>query len=245
MGNSQNFALITGATSGIGYELAKVFAVSGHNLVIVARHRKDLERVARQLETAYGIHVHAIAKNLFNPNSAFELYQELKSRGIKINILANNAGHGLYGEFSKADLRKELSIIQLNISSLVILTKLFLKDMVKKGEGKILNTSSLASKSPGPWQSVYHGSKAFVQSFTEAIREEVQDTGITITALLPGATDTDFFRKAGMKESKIVQDKSKLSDPADVAKAGYDGLMAGEDTVVAGFNEKLEAGTPA
>lgn len=233
-------ALITGATSGIGYELVKLFAKSGHNLVIVARHRQDLERTAHELETTYGIHVHAIAKNLFDTNSAFELYDELKSRGIKIDVLANNAGHGLYGEFSKTDLRKELSIIQLNISSLVTLTKLFLQDMVENGEGKILNTSSIASKSPGPWQSVYHGTKAFVQSFTEAVREEVKDTGITITALLPGATNTDFFRKAGMESSKAVQDKSKLSDPAEVAKAGYDALMAGKDMVVAGLKNKLE-----
>src|SRR3954471_4995299 len=129
---------------------------------------------------------------------------------------------------------RELAIIQLNISSLVVLTKQFLQDMLARGEGKILNLSSIASKMPGPWQSVYHGTKAFVQSFTEAIRSEVKDKGITVTALLPGTTDTDFFNKAHMLASKAVQDEDKLADPAVVAKDGYEALMAGKDMVISG-----------
>ena len=137
------------------------------------------------------------------------------------------------------DIRKELQIIQLNIVSVVVLTKLFVKEMVRRGEGKILNLSSVASKSPGPWQSVYHGTKAFVQSFTEAVREEVKDSGVTITALLPGATDTDFFAKAGMLNAKNVVE-GKLADPADVAKDGYDALMSGDDMVVSGLQNKWQ-----
>jgi len=233
-------ALITGATSGIGYELAKLLAKDGYDLVIVARNIEELKETASTLEQSYKIKVISLAKDLFDSNNAFDVYDEVKSQGIEIEILVNNAGHGHYGEFINTDLRKELSIIELNISSLVVLTKLFLQDMISRGQGKILNVSSIAGTSPGPWQSVYHGTKAFVQSFTEAIREEVKDKGITITALLPGVTDTDFFRKAGMVSSKIMQDKSKMADPADVAKDGYEALLAGKDMVVSGLRNKVD-----
>lgn len=137
--------------------------------------------------------------------------------------------------------RGSCKIIQLNISSLVVLTHLYLNDMLARGEGKVLNVSSIASKVPSPWQAVYHGTKAFVQSFTEAVLSEVKDRNknITITALLPGATDTDFFNKADMNDSKVVQDKSKLADPAQVAKDGYEALMAGKDMVVSGLKNKF------
>lgn len=157
-----------------------------------------------------------------------------------MDILVNNAGQGEYGLFADTDIQRELSIVQLNISSLIVLTKLFLKEMLNSGEGKILNVSSIASKSPGPWNSVYHGTKAFVQSFTEALRSEVKEHNITVTALLPGATNTDFFNKAGMEESKAVQHKDKLSDPADVAKDGYEALMRGDDMVISGMKNKIE-----
>ncbi|MFL5753742.1 MAG: SDR family NAD(P)-dependent oxidoreductase, partial [Bacteroidia bacterium] len=207
------------------------------NLVIVAREQDELDKTAAALGNT--VEIITIAKDLFDSDNAFKVYDEVKAKGIEIDVLVNNAGHGLYGEFTETDLKKELKIIELNISSLVVLTKLFVQDMVKRGSGKILNTSSVASKSPGPWQSVYHGTKAFVQSFTEAIRVEVKDKGVTLTALLPGATDTDFFRKADMESSKAVQDESKLSDPADVAKDGYEALMAGKDMVISGFKNKL------
>lgn len=231
--------LITGATSGIGLELARLFAQDGYNQIIVARKEDELEATAEELQ-AYGINVMTIAKDLFNENAANEVYNEIKSKGIEVDILVNNAGHGHYGEFVHTALEMELNIIQLNIISLVTLTKLFLKDMVERGEGKILNVSSVASKSPGPWQSVYHATKAFVQSFTEAVRVEVKDLGISVTALLPGATDTDFFNKANMQDSKIVQDKSKLADPKEVAKDGYEALMSGKDMVISGFKNKMD-----
>lgn len=235
----KSYVLITGGTCGIGLELAKLFAKDGYNLVIVARDQEKLNKTASELESAHGVKVVPISKDLFDPENAYDLYYELKTKGIEIGILVNNAGQGHYGEFINTDLKQELAIIQLNISSLVVLTKLFVKEMVNRGEGKILNLSSIASKSPGPWQSVYHGTKAFVQSFTEAIRDEVKDKGVVVTALLPGVTDTDFFRKAGMESSKIVQDKSKMADPADVAKDGYEALMDNKDMVVSGFKNKL------
>jgi short-subunit dehydrogenase len=234
-------ALITGGTSGIGYELAKLFAKDGYDLVIVARHQQDLDKTAAEFEKEFKVKVTTIAKDLFNSENAFRVYEEVKAKGIEVDVLVNDAGHGLYGQFLETDLRMELSIIQLNVSSLVVLTKLFGQDMANKGEGKILNLSSIASKSPGPWQSVYHGTKAFVQSFSEAIRYEMKDKGIGVTALLPGATGTDFFRKAHMEASKIVQEE-EMADPADVAKDGYEALMNDEDMVVSGFKNKVQVG---
>jgi short-subunit dehydrogenase len=235
----QKYALVTGGTSGIGYELAKLFAKDGYNLVIVARNEQELQRVSSELIGGFGIEVITLSKDLFNPNNAFDVYKEVNERGIAIEILVNDAGQGQYGEFVDIDIRRELDIINLNISSLVVLTKLYLKEMVERGSGKILNLSSIASKMPGPWQAVYHGTKAFVQSFTEAVRSEVSDTGITITALLPGATDTDFFNKADMVQSKMVVE-GKLDDVVKVAKDGYDALMRGEDMIVSGIKNKMQ-----
>ncbi|WP_205513298.1 SDR family NAD(P)-dependent oxidoreductase [Longitalea arenae] len=231
------YTLITGGTMGIGYELAKIFAQRGHNLIIVARDENELAITAREL-APLGVEVITMVKDLFLKESAFELYDEIKERGWVVDILVNNAGQGQYGQFAETDIYRELDIIQLNICSLVVLTKLFLQDMLQRGDGKILNLSSIASKAPGPWQSVYHGTKAFVQSFTEGVRNEVKDTGVTLTALLPGATDTDFFRKAEMEDSKIVQE-GKLDDPAKVAEDGYEALMRGDDMVISGLKNKL------
>ncbi|SDZ80561.1 SDR family NAD(P)-dependent oxidoreductase [Pedobacter hartonius] len=241
MENTNKYALITGATSGIGYELAKLFARDGYNLVIVARDQAELDAKSAELEQ-HMIRVITFAKDLFDPEQAFGLYADLQAQGIHVDILVNNAGQGVYGEFEDTDIDRELDIIHLNISSLVVLTKLFLKEMTSRNSGKILNMASIASKTPGPWQAVYHGTKAFVLSFTEAIREELRDTKITVTALLPGPTNTDFFTKADMLDSKAVQDKDALSDPADVARDGYDALMAGKDKVISGFKNKVQTG---
>jgi len=236
----QQTALITGATSGIGLELARLFAKDNYRLVIVARDEYELTATANTLRTEFNAEVITISKDLFLPESAFELYNDVRSKGLTIDVLVNDAGQGQFGLFVDTDVRRQLEIIQLNISSLVALTHQYLKDMVSRGEGKILNVSSIASKTPGPWQAVYHGTKAFVQSFTEAVRSEVKDKGITVTALLPGVTDTDFFNKAEMNDSKAVQDKDKMADPADVAKDGYDALMSGDDMVVSGMKNKLQ-----
>lgn len=239
MENSNQYVLITGATSGIGYELAKLFAKDKYNLVIVARNQQELDEKATEFK-AMGVQVIPIAKDLFNRDEVFSVYEEVKSKGIQIDILVNNAGQGVYGEFKDTDIERELAIINLNISALVILTKCFLQDMTSRNSGKILNLASIASKTPGPWQSVYHGTKAFVLSFTEAIREEVKEFDITITALMPGVTDTDFFNKADMQASKAVQDPDAKANPADVAKEGYEALMAGKDKVIAGTKNKIQ-----
>jgi short-subunit dehydrogenase len=240
MKKEKSYTLITGGTSGIGYELARLLAKDGHNLMIVARSQEELDRIAHELASAYSVTVVTLSKDLFKRKAAFEVYDFVKSQGIQIDILVNDAGQGQYGEFINTDLERELDIIELNIVSLVTLTKLFLIDMVGRKSGKILNLASIASKVPGPFQSVYHGTKAFVHSFTEAIRAEVKDSGVTVTSLLPGATATDFFRKADMMQSKIVQDMNKLSDPADVAMDGYNALMNGDDMVVSGLKNKMQ-----
>lgn len=234
--NNNRYALITGATNGIGYELAKLFAQDGYNLIIVARTEEDLQQRADEFSKQYGIKVVSITKDLFNPEAAFELYDEVKAKDLLIDVLVNDAGQGQYGLFVDSDIRRQLDIIQLNVSSLTVLTHLFLKDMVARNEGKVLQLGSIASELPGPWQAVYHATKAYVLSLTEALIRELKDTNITLTTLQPGATDTDFFNKADMQESKILD--TKLSDPVKVAKDGYEALMKGDDKIVSGFKNK-------
>jgi short-subunit dehydrogenase len=229
--------LITGGSQGIGLELARIFAANDFDLVLVARRQEQLDQAAQELRKL-GAGVTVIAKDLFDTANARALYDEVQARQINIDVLVNNAGQGLFGKFIETDLEEEMAIVQLNICSLVTLTKLFVKDMLQRGAGKILNVSSIAGKVPGPYQSVYHGTKAFVHSFTEAVRNELKDTGVTLTSLLPGATYTDFFHKADMEASKIAQD-DKLADPAQVAKDGYEALMQGKDMVVSGMQNKL------
>lgn len=239
MFEQKKYALVTGATSGIGKEIAKLLAKDQYNLIIVGRKQEELNDVANELKLEHSIEIKTLEKDLFNRTAVFEVYDEIKAQGIEPDILVNDAAQGQYGLFIENDINRELDIIQLNISAVVILTKLFLKDMVARGGGKILNVASIAGKVPGPYQAVYHGTKAFVHSFSESIRSELEDTGVTITSLLPGPTDTDFFNKADMQDSKIVQ-QSGLADPADVAKDGYDALMAGDDMVISGFKNKVQ-----
>ncbi|HET7896132.1 MAG TPA: SDR family oxidoreductase [Flavisolibacter sp.] len=237
---NNRYALITGATSGIGYELAKLFAGDGYNLVIVARSEEELQQKQSEFSQQYGIDVIPIAKDLFQPNAPFELYDEVKQKNIVVDVLVNDAGQGQYGLFVEQDIHRLLELIQLNVISLTVLTHRFLKDMVARNEGKILQLGSIASQLPGPWQAVYHATKAYVLSFTEALISELKDSAVTLTVLQPGATDTDFFNKADMQNSKIMD--TKLSDPAQVAKDGYEALMSGDDKIVSGMKNKVMVG---
>jgi uncharacterized protein len=239
--NIKKYALITGGTNGIGYELAKLFAQDGHNLIIVARSESGLHKTATEL-SQHGIDVVPISKDLFAPNAPFELYHEIKSRDLQVDILVNDAGQGQYGSFVDTDIQRQLSIIQLNISSLTALTYLFLKDMVERNEGKILQLASIGSDIPGPLEAVYHATKAYVLSFSQALVNELKDTNVTMTALQPGVTETDFFNKAGAQKSKLVADKSKMADPAKVAKDGYEALMKGDDKIASGAKNKVLVG---
>lgn len=237
MSTHKPFTLITGGTSGIGKELARLFAKDGHNIILVARDEAELSSTASELKTN-NVEVITIAKDLFQKESASQVYDLVKAKGVEVDTLVNDAGQGVYGLFAENELQRELDIIQLNVMSLVVLTKLFLKDFVAKGSGKILNVGSIAGTAPGPFQAVYHGTKAFVNNFSEGLRNEVKEKGITVTVLLPGATDTDFFNKADMLDSKIME--SKMSDPADVAKDGYEALMSGDDKVISGMKNKVQ-----
>jgi short-subunit dehydrogenase len=234
------YALVTGATSGIGYELAKLFAKDGYNIIAVARTQSDLDKIKGEF-LQIGVDVVTIAKDLFGEKAATELYNEIKAKGYEVEILVNDAGQGVYGLFIDTDIEAQMRIIHLNIVSLTRLTYHFLKDMKARNSGKILQLASIVSEVPAPYQAVYGGTKAYVLSFTEALISETKGSNITITALQPGATNTDFFNKAGAEDSKIVEDKSKLADPAKVAKDGFDALMSGDDKVVSGMKNKVQA----
>ncbi|WP_139920840.1 SDR family oxidoreductase [Hymenobacter sp. DG01] len=239
MTTTSSYALVTGATSGIGYELAKLLAQDHYNLILVARNPQELEQTAAEFRQQYGVEVETIAQDLFQREAPFAVYEAVQAKGLQVEVLVNNAGQGQYGEFIETDINRELDIIQLNIGAYVVLTKKFLQEMVARKQGKILQVSSIGGELPGPLQSVYHGTKAFITSFTEAIREETKETGVTITALLPGVTDTDFFNKADMTQSKLVKEGNP-ADPAEVAKDGYEALKAGKDKVVSGFMNKVQ-----
>ena len=237
MNLDNKYALITGGTSGIGYELAKLFAKDRYNIILVARSREELENTAEEFSNIYGVNVITIEKDLMQVNAPFEVYDEIKSKGIHPDVLVNNAGQGQYGQFIDTDINREIDIINLNIVAYVVLTKFFLKDMIARNQGRILNVSSIGGDLPAPLQAVYHATKAFITSFSEGVRRECKDTGVVITALLPGVTDTDFFRKADMEEAKMVKEGSR-SDPAEVALDGYNALMEGKDKVISGFKNK-------
>lgn len=236
----KEYALITGATSGIGYELAKLFAKDGYNLVLVARNEENLEIVAGEFqELAPGAHIHTIVADMFEPHAAEGIYDAVKQAGIRIDFLVNNAGQGEWGKFTVTDLQRELDIVQLNVVATMTLTKLFLKDMIARNSGRILQLASSVSKAPTPYLSVYAGTKAFVLSLTEALAKEVENTNVTLTALQPGPTDTDFFHKA-KAENSVTYKEISLYAPEEVAKAGYEGLMNGDAIVIPGAKNKTQ-----
>ncbi len=231
-------AVITGASSGIGYELARVFAKNGYDLLIVSQSDK-LAKAQNDL-LSLNCNVQSVQVDLASASGVDKLCEELEKLGRPVDVLAVNAGVGVGGEFLLTDLHEELSMVKLNVLYPLTLTKFVLKDMVKRGEGKILFTSSIAADMPGPYYAVYAATKAFLQSFSEALRAEVKDKGVTVTALQPGATHTNFFDRAGIQESQESLDK--MDDPAQVAQDGFDALMAGKDHVVAGsFKNKVQS----
>ncbi|GEP40944.1 SDR family NAD(P)-dependent oxidoreductase [Brevifollis gellanilyticus] len=235
--NTETTALITGASSGIGLHLAYEFARHGHPLILVAPNQIELDAVAEDIRLTHEVAVYGIAADLEVFDSAQMVFDKIKERGVKIEILVNNAGHGYRGKFWEIPIEKDLSMIRLNIEAVLRMTKLFLPSMLERGHGRILNTASVAGFEPGPWLSVYHASKAFVLSWSEALATELKDTGVKVTALCPGPTDTDFFPKAGMENVRGFQ-KADVMAPQDVAKAGYEGFMKEDLFVVPGMMNK-------
>ena len=236
---SNETALITGASSGIGLHLAHEFARHGHRVILVAPVESELREVAQQLKTNGGADAVVIAKDLEQPNAAQEIFDDLQGRGVTVDILVNNAGHGQRGKFHEISIEQDLSMLRLNIEAVLRLTKLFLPPMLARNSGRILNTASVAGFEPGPLLAVYHATKAFVLSWTESLATELEETKITVTALCPGPTDTDFFPKADMMETRAFQ---HAMAPQDVAKAGYKACMDGERVIVPGGMNKLLVG---
>ncbi|WP_367871768.1 SDR family NAD(P)-dependent oxidoreductase [Luteolibacter sp. Populi] len=233
--------LITGCTSGIGLHLAREFAKHGHPLVLVAPDAMELRALAVDLSTEFGISTTPIAKDLENPDAAEDIYYRLEREGIPVEILVNNAGHGFRGKTWELPIEKDLSIVRLNIEAVLRMTKLFLPLMIARGSGRILNTASVAGFEPGPMLNVYHSSKAFVLSYSEGLAVELEETGVSVTALCPGPTDTDFFPKADLTGATAFQ-KGNLMAPQDVAEAGYQGVMDGELLVIPGAMNKMLVG---
>jgi short-subunit dehydrogenase len=225
--------LITGASSGIGYELAKVFAEKGYNIVLVARRENILNEMAEKILKCYGVKTKVIQKDLTKINAAKEVFNEVKKSNINIDILVNNAGIGSCGFFHEIELKKHIDTININITALTELTRLFVKDMIERKQGKILNVASTGAYQPGPIIAVYYATKAYVLSFSEAICNELKHYNITVTALCPGTTSTEFSKNAGKCDLKNAM------NPRKVAEIAYDGLMKGKKVVVPGILNKF------
>jgi short-subunit dehydrogenase len=230
-------ALITGASSGIGLHLAHQFAKHGHSLVLVAPEASELDVLAADLRKKYQVEVLSIPLDLEEPDSALRVVEAVQDNGLQIDILVNNAGHGYKGSFWEVPIATHLSILRLNVEAVLRLTAAFLPEMVQRRYGRLLTTASIAGFEPGPSMAVYHASKAFVLSWSEAIATELADSGVTVTALCPGPTDTDFFPKGDMEQTVAFQ-KANLMDPEEVAQEGYQAVMTGERVVVVGAMNK-------
>jgi short-subunit dehydrogenase len=229
------WALITGASTGIGRELAKLLAADKFNLILVARNQAQLEELAAQLRAREGVEIKIIARDLAAPGVPLEIFESL--RQTPVSILVNNAGVGHYGAFAQIELSRALEIMHLNLDALVQLTHLFLQPMRLRGAGKVLNVASTAAFQPGPMVSIYYASKAFVYSFSYALAEEMKDTGITITTLCPGPTNTQFFARGNFAPVKAAL----TMEPTAVAAAGLRGLMRGQRVVIPGVVNRLGA----
>jgi short-subunit dehydrogenase len=229
--------LVTGASSGIGMHLAHRFAAHGHPVCLVAPDAAELELLATDIEQRHGVETLRVAVDLERKESFTAVESAVANAGWAIDILVNNAGHGFKGNYAEVPLATHLSILRLNVEAVLRMTSLFLPRMVERGRGRVLNTASIAGFEPGPTMSVYHASKAFVLSWSEAIATELEDSGVTVTALCPGPTDTDFFPKGDLEDSFAFQ-KANLMDPEEVAQIGYEAAMGGERVVVAGAVNK-------
>lgn len=227
-------ALVTGASTGIGYELAKLFAADKYNLVLVARSRDRLEKVAAEILANHGVEVKVIAQDLSEPGAPVQLLEKTVGGGATVDILVNNAGFGTFGHFSQSGLAAQLAMMQVNIASLTMLTRLFLDDMLLRKRGRILNVASTAAFQAGPLMAVYYASKAYVLSFSEALANELKGTGVTVTCLCPGPTATEFHERAKMMDSRLLI-PTRMS-VARVARIGYRGLMCGKTLVIPGMH---------
>lgn len=234
--------LITGASSGIGYSMAKQLAAKGYNLIITARSANKLQELKDFCEQQHGVQVHIFVTDLAVAGNAAKLYADVKQANLPVNMLVNNAGVGVYGSFADTPLEDDLKMLELNINALVVLTKLYAADMKKAGKGKIQNVASLLSFLPFPYYSVYSATKAFVLAFTETIAAELEDSGVTVTALCPGPTDTAFTTTEMLNTNAYKTNKPMNTDI--VAKMGVDLLLNGKGKKIAGFQNWFISNLP-
>jgi short-subunit dehydrogenase len=236
MGTSGKTALVTGASSGIGAELARIHAEHGGNLIVTARRRDRLESLKTELEAAHGVTVHVLPKDLAQSEAPQQIHDEVRSRGLPIDYLMNNAGFGYRGRFHEQPWARNEAMIKVNILALAALTRMFLPEMIERGSGRILNVASMAGFLPGPLHAVYYASKAFVISFSEAIANELTGTGVTVTVLCPGPVDTEFTEHAQMRGVKLP---TRTASAREIAEIGYQTMLEGRTVVVPGFLNKL------
>jgi hypothetical protein len=240
MPSTPHTALITGASGGIGYELAKLFARDHYNLVLVARSADKLNQVAAELQSQFGVAVKTVALDLAAVPAPQFLFDQLQREGVTTDILVNNAGFGAFGEFASMPEQEILGQISLNITALTHLTRLFLPPMLARRSGKIMNMASTAAFQPGPLMAVYYATKAYVLSFSEALANEVAGSGVVVSCFCPGATDTNFQKRAGMENSRLFK-KIGAMNVEVVARDGYRGLTAGRSVVISGAQNWLVA----
>ena len=236
----RKIALITGASAGFGHELAKLFARDRHDLILVARRADRLEEIAEELSRAHGIAVTPMPQDLAQPGAARELHARVQELGLEVEYLVNNAGFGTFGPFAETDPASTMNLLNLNMGALTELTALLLPSMVERGSGRIMNVASLAAYPPGPLMATYYASKAYVLHFSEALAEELEGKGVTVTALAPGPSPTEFQKAADMENSNLV--RGRVLMPAEtIAEAGYRGMMRGKMVVIPGLTTKLLA----
>ncbi len=236
-GEVEKSVLITGGSGGIGYRMAELFASHRRNLILAARDEQRLDEAGGKIRESFPVEVQCIAMDLSRPGSARELYSEIPEGSV--DVLINNAGFSAYGEFSRVEPGIELEMMNLNMISVAVLTRLFLREMVEEGEGRIMNVSSLAAFNPGPMMSVYSATKAFVLSLTLALAEEVEGTGVNVCVLCPGPTRTGFARRAGAEESRLFT--GGMMDSTEVARQAYRGLNRGKRLIIPGLKNRVLA----
>ena len=236
-------ALVTGASGGIGLELARLLAADGYRLALVARDAEKLDRAAQELGARAQQPAIAITQDLAAPDAADRIAEALDAEDVTIDLLVNNAGYAVYGAFAETTPDAELAMLQVNVMALTALTKRLLPGMVARGYGRILNVASTAAFLPGPLMTCYYASKAYVLSFSEGLAEELRGTGVTVTALCPGPTETRFQQRAAMEESRIFN-LTGMQDATQVARAGYAGMLAGKTVVVPSWSDRLTTMAP-
>ena len=234
-------ALITGASGGIGEALAKIFAAHSYDLVLAARSGEKLSQLAAQMAEQHRVRAESTSVDLSSPTGSEELLSFLQSRSIEIDVLVNNAGLGVMGPFADADLREQLTQIQVNVVALTHLTRVLLTGMIRRRRGKILNVASTAAFQPGPLMAVYYATKAYVLSFSEALWNELEGTGVSVTCLCPGPTRTDFMARARMGNPSVLAKSRVMMDAEEVARRGFEGLEKGRRLVIPGFLNKVLA----